>query len=255
MQKLLDNNVAIITGSASETGIGFATAKMFAEQGCSIAILDLEHTNPDQVAKKLEDEVGNKHCGVVCDVTNFEQCENAVLTVVETLGKINIMVNNAGISQPHRLEDITEEDYDKIMDIHVRACFWFSKLVVPHMKSNKGGAIVNLSSISAIRGGGIFGGSHYSTAKAGIIGMTRALARELGPNQIRVNAVAPSFINTPITKGAIDDERKALLAKDTPLQRVGEPDDVAGVLLFLASGLSSYVTGEVINITGGSHIG
>ena len=137
----------------------------------------------------------------------------------------------------------------------MRSSFWFVQLVLPCMRKNKKGVIVNMASIAAIQGGGIFGGSHYAASKAAVMGLTRALARELGPEQIRVNAVAPTFIDTGLFKGAIDDERKAQFAYNSTLKRVGVADDVAGVMLFVASDLSSYVTGEVVKITGGAHIG
>ena len=253
-KSLLKNQVAIITGSASKTGIGYATAKLFAQHGCSLGILDLEHTNPTQVAQEFAEEFGTKHCGIVCDVTKHAQCETAVTTVMQELGKIDILINNAGVSLPNKLLDISEEDYDRIMDIHMRSCFWFCKLVIPHMQKNKKGSIVNLSSISAIRGGGIFGSSIYSSAKAGIIGLTRALAREFGPDQIRVNAVAPGFMNTPITASGVDETMKQELARTNPMRRIGSPIDTAKVLLFLASDLAGYVTAETIKITGGSDI-
>lgn len=250
---LLTGRKAIITGGANRRGIGFATAKLFAQHGGSVAILDI--TEPESAAREVAQECGGDHYGIVCDVTNKANCEQAVSEAVAKLGGLDILINNAGITQPHRLEDITDTEYDQIMEIHVRAVMRLCQLALPHLKQSTTAAIVNLSSISAVRGGGIFGGSHYSAAKAAVIGLTRALGRELGPANIRVNAVAPSFIATDITAGKIDTAAQEKIAAGTPLQRVGQVEDVAGVLLFLASNLSSYVTGEVINITGGSHIG
>lgn len=252
---LLLGKTAIITGGGGRRGIGFATARLFAEHGCRCALLDLARADPQAAARNLAATADGEHLGVVCDVTDDDAIVAAVNDAATTLGGINILVNNAGFSQPLKLEDIGNDDYDAIMDVHLRACLRLCQRVVPRMRQNGGGAIVNLSSISAVRGGGIFGGPHYSAAKAGIIGLTRALARDLAVDGIRVNAVAPSLIATDIFGNGIGDAQMREIAAAIPMRRIGKPADVAGVLLFLASDLAAYVTGEVINITGGSHIG
>lgn len=252
---ILAGRKAIITGGAGRRGIGFATARMFARHGGDCAILDLARAKPQQAAEEITAECGGNHCGVDCDVTDKAQSESAVAQAAQQLGGADILVNNAGFSQPVKTEQIGDDDYDAIMNVHLRACLRMSQQVLQHFRRAGGGAIVNLSSISAVRGGGIFGGPHYSAAKAGIIGLTRAMAREFAPENIRVNAVAPSLIGTDIFGGNISEERMRDIRDDVPMGRLGEPDDVAGVLLFLASDLAGYVTGEVIKITGGSHIG
>jgi NAD(P)-dependent dehydrogenase (short-subunit alcohol dehydrogenase family) len=165
-----------------------------------------------------------------------------------------ILVNNAGITQPKRIDEISEDDYDAVLDVNLRGTFLCSKAVIPHMRKAGKGSIVSMSSVSAKRGGGVFGGSHYSAAKAGIIGLTRAMARELAPEGIRVNAVAPGLIDTDITKGKLSPELKAQIIDTIPMKRMGLPIDVARACLFFASELSSYVTGEIMDVNGGMYI-
>lgn len=252
---LLEGKTAVITGGAGRRGIGFATARMFAQHGASCAILDLESASPEAAAEEVAKQFGGQHCGVVFDGLDGDSCESAVNQAAAALGKADILINNAGFSQSLKAADIRDQHFDAIVNIHMRACLKTAQAAVPLFRAAGGGAIVNVSSISAIRGGGIFGGAHYSAAKAGVIGLTRALAREFAPENIRVNAVAPSLIQTDIFAGKMPAGRLAEVAAQVPMGRLGRPDDVAGVLLFLASDLACYVTGEVIKITGGSHIG
>lgn len=251
---LLAGKTAVITGGAGRRGIGYATARLFAEHGCRCALLDLPAAAPAAAAAALPAANGGGHVGLVCDVADAGVV-SVFNAAAAALGGVNILVNNAGFSQPLKLEEITDADYDAIMDVHLRACLRLSQAAAAKMRRSGGGVIVNLSSISAVRGGGIFGGPHYSAAKAGVIGLTRALARELAADGIRVNAVAPSLISTDIFGDKLGAERMRDIAADIPMGRVGAPADVAGVVLFLASDLAAYVTGEVINVTGGSHIG
>lgn len=252
---ILEGKSAVITGGAGRRGIGFATARMFARHGATCAILDLESAKPDAAAAAVADEFGGGHFGVAFDALDGESCASAVNAAADALGRLDILVNNAGFSQSLKTAEIRDPDFDAIINIHLRACLKTSQAAFPRLRAAGGGAIVNLSSISAVRGGGIFGGAHYSAAKAGVIGLTRAMAREFAPHNIRVNAVAPSLIHTDIFAGQMTPERLAEITADIPMGRAGRPDDVAGVLLFLSSELAGYVTGEVIKITGGSHIG
>ena len=252
---LLDGKAAVITGGAGRRGIGFAAARMFARHGAACAVLDLESAKPEDAAADIGGEFGGRHFGLAFDALDGDSCGAAVGRAAAALGRLDILVNNAGFSQPLKTEEIGDADFESIVNVHLRACLKTAQAAVPHFRRAGGGAIVNLSSISAIRGGGIFGGPHYSAAKAGVMGLTRAMAREFAPENIRVNAVAPSLIETDIFAGKMPAERLAQIAADIPMGRIGRPDDVAGVLLFLASDLAGYVTGEVIKITGGSHIG
>lgn len=248
---LLKGKVAIITGAASPRGLGLATARLFAENGAKVAVLDLDVGAAREAAHLLK---GRGHLGIKCDVTRAKDCEKAVQRVLARFGRIDILVNNAGITSPQRVMDVTAESYDRIMDVNMRGTLHMTQAVVPAMRAQKAGAIVNLSSVSAQRGGGVFGGSHYSAAKGAILGYTKACARELGPDNIRVNAICPSLILTDITGGALTPDRMKDILATIPLGRAGEAHEVAGCALFLASDLSSYVTGSEVDINGGSHI-
>ena len=246
---LLDGRVAIITGAASPRGLGRATARLFAEHGATVAILDLDQDASARTAA----EIGAEHTGLACDVTDGAACRRAAEAVIERLGRIDVLVNNAGITQPLSLMEIGRAEYDAVLDVSLRGTLQMSQAVVPAMRRAGSGAIVNLSSVSAQRGGGIFGGPHYSAAKAGILGLTKAMARELAPDGIRVNALCPSLIDTDIAAG-MDDAQRAAVHASIPLGRAGRADEVAGCALFLASDLSSYVTGSEVDVNGGSHI-
>ncbi|SEL33301.1 SDR family NAD(P)-dependent oxidoreductase [Pacificibacter marinus] len=252
--KLLDGKTAIITGAASVRGLGKATAQLFAEHGARVAILDLNEAQAQDAAADLGGDQAGHHIGLACDVTNKAHCEAAAYSVIETFGQVDILVNNAGITQPLKLMDIAPENYDAVLDVNLRGTLYMSQAIIPHMRSRTTGSIVNMSSVSAQRGGGIFGGPHYSAAKAGILGLTKAMARELAPDGVRSNAICPGFIATDITGGMLTDEIKAQIVEGIPMARAGQASDVAGCALFLASQLSAYVTGSEIDVNGGSLI-
>ena len=244
---LLKDKVAIITGGAGINGLGFATARQMAAQGARVVILDLERADPSAAADRL----GTGHVGLTADVTDKSRCEAAVATVVKTFGCIDILVNNAGITQPVKTLDITGADYERILDVSVRGTLYMSQAVLPTMRTQKSGSIICISSVSAQRGGGIFGGPHYSAAKAGVLGLARAMAREFGAEGIRVNCITPGLIETDITKGKLSPERKKEIEDTIPLARLGRADDVAGACVFLASELSAYCTGITLDVNGG----
>jgi NAD(P)-dependent dehydrogenase (short-subunit alcohol dehydrogenase family) len=243
---LLKNRVAAITGAASPRGIGRAMAQVFAEQGARVAILDLNAEAAEAAAK----EIGPDHLGLACDVTNKSDCERAAQAILDRFGQIDILVNNAGITQPLKIMDIQPANYEAVTDVSLRGTLYMSQAVIPHMRSRKTGSIVCISSVSAQRGGGIFGGPHYSAAKAGVLGLARAMARELGPDNIRVNSVTPGLIQTDITGGKIAEMKDEIL-KGIPLNRLGNAVDVANACLFLGSDLSSYLTGITLDVNGG----
>jgi len=244
---LLKNKVAVITGGAGVNGLGYATARQMAAQGARIVILDLARAEPAAAAARL----GEGHLGLVADVTDKASCEAAIAAVLETCGRVDVLVNNAGITQPRKTVDITNADYDAILDVSLRGTLLMSQDVIPPMQRQGGGSIICMSSVSAQRGGGILGGPHYSAAKAGVLGLARAMARELGSDAIRVNCITPGLIQTDIQKGKLSDERKVEIAKEIPLGRLGVPDDVAGACVFLASDPSSYCTGIKLDVNGG----
>lgn len=245
---LLKDKVCVITGAASARGLGKATAKLMAEHGAHVIILDLDKDAANTAAR----DISSSGYGLACDVTDYGACREAAETVLEYSGRIDVLVNNAGISQPLKFMEIDRDDYDAVLDVSLRGTLNMSQAVTPTMRSRRAGSIICLASIAGQQGGGIFGGPHYAAAKAGVVGLAKAMARELGPDQIRVNCIAPSLINTDITLGKLTDERRAEIIAGVPLGRVGEADDVAGAAVFLASDLSSYITGTTIDVNGGS---
>jgi NAD(P)-dependent dehydrogenase (short-subunit alcohol dehydrogenase family) len=244
---LLSNRVAFITGGAGINGIGFATARLFAEHGAQVVIMDLASANPVAAAAKI----GADHLGVVGDVLKKEEIAQAVAAAVARFGRIDILLNNAGITQPRKTVDISEADYEAVLDGSLRGMLLVSQTVIPIMQQQKSGSIISMSSVSAQRGGGILGGPHYSAAKAGVLGLTRAMARELGPDNVRVNAITPGLIATDISKGKLSEEQKENIRQTIPLARLGVAHDVAGACLYLASDLSSYCTGITLDVNGG----
>lgn len=247
---LLDGKTAIITGAASPRGLGKAMAKLFAEHGARVAILDL---NGDQAIEAAA-ELGDGHIGLACDVTDKAACDAAAAAAMAAWGRIDVLVNNAGITQPLKIMDIGPANYDAVLDVNLRGTLYMTQAVIPQMRAQASGSVVNISSVSAQRGGGIFGGPHYSAAKAGVLGLTKAMARELAPAGVRVNAICPGFIATDITAGKLTPEMMKTILDGIPMGRAGDASDVAGCALFLASGLSAYCTGTEVDVNGGSLI-
>lgn len=249
--KLLDGKTAVITGAASPRGLGKATATLFALHGARVAVLDL---NADDASAAAADLPGDGHIGLACDVTDKAACDESANAVMAQFGQVDILVNNAGITQPLKLMDIAPDNYDAVLDVNLRGTLYMSQALIPHFRERGSGSIVNMSSVSAQRGGGIFGGPHYSAAKAGILGLTKAMARELAPDGVRANAICPGFIDTDITAGKLTDDMRAQVLAGIPMGRAGSAQDVAGCCLFLASDLSAYVTGSEVDVNGGSLI-
>ena len=244
---LLKDKVAVITGAASVRGIGKATARAFAAQGATIAILDLDLA----AAQAAAADIGPQHIGLVCNVTNKADCDRAAQQIIAQLGQIDILVNNAGITQPLKIMDIQPENYEAVTDVSLRGTLYMSQAVIPHMRERHSGSIICISSVSAQRGGGIFGGPHYSAAKGGVLGLAKAMARELGPANVRVNSVTPGLIETDITGGMMTDALRTEILKGIPLNRLGQASDVANACLYLASDLSTYLTGITLDVNGG----
>jgi NAD(P)-dependent dehydrogenase (short-subunit alcohol dehydrogenase family) len=249
--RLLEGRSAIVTGAASPRGLGLAAARLLAEHGARVLITDIDAAAAERAAASLP---GAGHAGGRCDVTNKAECDASAALALERFGRIDVLVNIAGITSPQRLMEVDDATYERIFDINMRGTLYMTQAVVPAMRKARRGSIVNMSSVSAQRGGGVFGGSHYSAAKAAVLGYTKAAARELGPDNIRVNALCPSFIDTDITAGLMTPDKLAAIVAGVPLGRPGHAEDVAGCVLFLASDLASYVTGTELSLHGGSHI-
>jgi NAD(P)-dependent dehydrogenase (short-subunit alcohol dehydrogenase family) len=244
---LLEGRTVAISGAASPRGIGLATARMMAGQGARVAVLDLDGAAATAAAAGL----GEGHLGLACDVTDRTACREAVDAVIAAFGHIDALVNNAGITQPLKIMEIGPDEWRAVIDVNLTGVLNLSQAVIPHMRGRRSGSIACMSSVSAQRGGGIFGGPHYSAAKAGVLGLAKAMARELGPDGIRVNCVTPGLIETDITGGRLGDAMREQIIAGIPLGRLGRAQDVAGIFTFLASDLSAYVTGAVIDVNGG----
>lgn len=247
--KLLQGKVAVITGAAR--GIGKAIAIKFANEGADIAFTDLAI---DDNAKATEAEIaalGVKVKGYASNAANFEDTHNVVTEIVKDFGRIDILVNNAGITRDGLMMRMSEAQWDMVINVNLKSAFNFIHAVSPVMMKQKSGSIINMSSVVGVSGNA--GQCNYSASKAGMIGLAKSIAKELGSRGIRANRIAPGFIITDMT-GALSDEVKEAWAKQIPLRRGGTPEDVANVCTFLASDLSSYVTGQVIHCCGGMNM-
>ena len=240
------NKVALVTGATR--GIGKQIALTFAENGYDVAI-NYRKENAELENLKKEIEVNNVKClAVQGDVSSFEDCERFVKEIIEEYGKIDVLVNNAGITKDTLLMRMKKEDFESVIDINLVGTFNVTKNVISHMMKARSGKIINISSVVGVSGNA--GQTNYSASKAGIIGFTKSLAKEVASRNILVNAIAPGFIETSMTD-VLKEDIKEEIAKSIPLKRMGTTKDVANLVKFLASDESSYITGQVINVDGG----
>jgi len=244
--KLLEGKVALITGAAR--GIGKSIAVKFAQEGANIAFTDLNYDENMQATEKEIQALGVKAKGYASNAASFEDSEKLIGNVVADFDRIDILVNNAGITRDNLLMRMQEADWDLVMTVNLKSAFNLTKLVQRIMMKQHYGSIINMSSVVGVEGNA--GQSNYSASKAGLIGFTKSIAQELGSRNIRCNAIAPGFIETEMTHKLKEDVRETWI-QSIPLRRSGKPEDVADVATFLASDLSSYVTGQVINVCGG----
>ncbi|KIG03214.1 beta-ketoacyl-ACP reductase [Caballeronia concitans] len=245
----LKGKVAIITGAAQ--GIGAATALKFAREGAIVAACDLNHDALTRVADACREaghEAGGEASAFCIDMSDRARVDEMVATVRERHGRIDVLVNNAGITRDARLQKMTIEQFDAVIDVNLRAVFHATQAVADHMVAQGSGVILNASSVVGIYGN--FGQTNYAAAKFGVIGFTKTWSRELGPKGVRVNAVAPGFIDTPIL-ATIPDDVLAKMRAQVPLGRLGKPEEIANIYAFLASDEASYINGAVIEASGG----
>lgn len=241
---MLKNKVAIITGGTR--GIGFETAKLFLENKAHVVIFGTKEESVNKALNKLK-EIGLNASGYYPDLNNPEQIKEIIKEIYNKYSHIDILVNNAGISANQKIEDTTSEDFTKIMNLNVNAIFNMISATIPYMKKNEESVILNTSSMVSIYGQP--SGVGYPTSKFAVNGLTKSLARELGPYNIRVNAVAPGITNTDMV-ASLPKEMIEPLIKTIPLGRIGEPQDIANAFLFLASPMASYITGTILSVDG-----
>ena len=247
------NQVVIVTGSGSKRGLGRATALAFAQHGAAVVVADISDDGVKDTVAAIEAE-GGKALGVHLDVTDQSSVDAMVQTVMDSFGRIDVLVNNAGISQKKTVADMTVEEMKRIFEINMFGLFRCSKAVMGIMQQQKYGRIVNLSSAAGKRGGGFLGGAHYAASKAAVLGFSKCMAREVAVDGVTVNCVAPGLINTDIWKKDLSEEEVANIIKSIPVGHPGEPYSVAAAILLLASKEADYITGEDIDINGGSHM-
>jgi NAD(P)-dependent dehydrogenase (short-subunit alcohol dehydrogenase family) len=254
---LLENKVCVIVGAASLRSIGYATAELFAAHGAKLVLLDVAMN--EDIAAEISDfifqEIGHKPeiLAIKCDICSTAECDNAIAKAVAAFGTIDCLVNCAGIVKSGGMLSISEAEYDTILDVNLKGTFNICKSALAIFSKKQSGVIVNLASLAAQRGGGLVGGSHYAASKGGVISLTRSIAREFAPMNIRANVICPAMIATNMLDGLSDAQLEEVIST-IPLKRVGKTVELAGACLFLASELSGFITGATIDVNGGIHI-
>jgi len=245
-EKRINEKVAIVTGGAQ--GIGQGICLRLAEEGARVAIFDINLDEAKKTAQEIE-RAGGTALAIKVDITKPAEIEAAVKQVLSKFGQIDILVNNAGISLVSKVADMTDDIWDRVNDVNLKAVFLCCRAVIPHMKERKYGKIVNIASVLALRGSAYY--AHYGATKAGVVAFTQGLAVELGPRNINVNAVGPGVIDTPMADHDVAPEVRQRLQKRIPLRRIGVPQDIADAALFFASDEASYITGQCLYVCGG----
>ena len=246
------NQVVLVTGAGSPKGIGRTIAQTFGKQGAKVVICDINQEGCDANVEEMK-KMGIEAAGYAANLTDPDAVKELVNKIVEKYGRIDVLVNNAGIAQKVTVADMTLDDIKRIFSVNMFGLFLITQAVCEVMKKQKYGRIVHLSSVSGKRGGGVFGGAHYSASKAAVLGFSKNLAREVSQYGITTNCVCPGLINTEIWKSMPKEQADAVIA-GIPMGRPGETQEVANAIVFLASKEASYITGEEIDINGGSHM-
>jgi 3-oxoacyl-[acyl-carrier protein] reductase len=244
----LKTKVALITGAAQ--GIGKAVTLVLARHGADVVVADVNIEKAQETAREVE-ALGRAAMAVRVDVTRLEDVEKMVEAAVQRFGKIDILINNAGIARDKLILRMTEEDWDTVLNVNLKGTFNCTKAVIKHMSKQRSGKIVNIASVVGMMGNP--GQANYSASKAGVIGLTKTIAREFAARGINVNAIAPGYIQTPMTE-VLPEKAKEELKRLIPMERLGQPEDVAHAVLFLVSEASSYITGNILNVNGGIYM-
>ncbi len=254
---LLENKVCVIVGAASLRSIGYATAELFAAHGAKLVILDVQMNEQiaNDVATSIATQIGHapEILSLQCDICSLADCDKAIALATARFGTIDCLVNCAGIVKSGGLLSITDDEYSKIMDVNLKGTFNICKSALTIFAEKQAGAIVNLASLAAQRGGGLVGGAHYAASKGGVISLTRSIAREFAPLGIRANVICPAMIETSMLDGLNEVQLNEVIS-NIPLKRVGKAIELAGACLFLASDLAGFTTGATIDVNGGIHI-
>ena len=254
---LLENKVCVITGAASLRSIGYGTAELFAEHGARVVVVDLQMNEQvlaeiqASIERRLQRQVTIR--GLKCDISQPQDCEAVVQDVVRLHGRLDCLVNSAGIVKTQTMSDITPQDLGLMLDVNLKGAFYMCQSALKVFVEQRRGSIVNVASLAAQRGGGLVGGAHYAASKGGVLSLTRSIAREFGALGIRANAICPAMIDTPMLDG-LSPERLQAIVDGILLKRTGTTRELAGACLFLASELSGFVTGATIDVNGGTHI-
>ncbi|MDO9350164.1 MAG: 3-oxoacyl-[acyl-carrier-protein] reductase [Deltaproteobacteria bacterium] len=244
----LSGKVALVTGAAQ--GIGKAIAMLLARNGADVVVSDINLEKAQETTNEIQG-MGRRSFAIKVNVADLKDVERMVEAIVEQFGRIDILVNNAGITRDRLILRMTEEDWDAVLDVNLKGTFNCTKAVIRHMSKQKSGKIVSIASVSGEMGNP--GQANYAASKAGVIGFTKTIAREFAGRGINVNAIAPGYIQTPMTD-AVPEKAKEELKRMIPMERLGKPEDVAQAVLFLVSENSSYITGQVLNVNGGIYM-
>jgi 3-oxoacyl-[acyl-carrier protein] reductase len=244
----LKGKVALVTGAAQ--GIGKAIALLLAQKGADIVVSDINLERAEETAREIE-AIDRKAMAIRVDVADFNEVERMVGAILERFGQIDILVNNAGIARDKLILRMTEEDWDAVLNVNLKGTFNCTKAVIRHMSKQRRGKIVNIASVVGEMGN--VGQANYSASKAGVIGFTKTIAREFAQRGINVNAIAPGYIETPMTE-VLPEKTKEELRRMIPMERLGRPEDVAEAVLFLVGETSNYITGQVLNVNGGIYM-
>lgn len=251
---LMTGKVCVVTGAASPHGIGRATARMLAAHGARVAVLDISENVHGAARELAADHPDLTFLGVGTDIASRAACADAAAEVSRVLGPVDALIHCAAVIRSGRYDEIADKDFDDVIAINLTGAFNIARGFAPAMAAQGAGSIVYVASVAAQRGGGLVGGAHYAASKGGVLSLAKSLARELAPAGVRVNAVCPSLIQTDFVAATVSEDRIRDLSAAIPLGRPGRPEEVAGACMFLASDLSSYITGATLDVNGGSHI-